>query len=198
MAATVEIPPRERMLLGMTRSVAEKGYARTTVADVVANAAVSRRTFYEQFEDKEDCFLEAYRAGAGMMMAEIMQAMGEFPGEAWRERAATAVETFTKVLASQPELARVFFVDVLGAGPHAVEERARTFELFASGWRLLADRAAAQEEGIRRAPDWVLHALVGGIAELVLRRILSDGAESLPELAPSLTELSVRVIENAG
>ena len=198
MAATTRAPARDRMLLAMTQAVAEKGYAATTVADVVRIAGVSRRTYYEQFEDKEHCFLEAYRAGAGLVLEEIFATLGEFPDEAWRARVEVAVGTFTRVLASEPALARVFFVDVLGAGPSAVQERQRVFELFAHGWRLLADRAERQEPEIGHAPDLVLNALVGAFAEVVLRHILSDGAETLPELTPALTELAVRVIENAG
>ena len=196
-AVTTPVPARERMLLAMTQAVAEKGYAAATVADVVRIASVSRRTYYEHFEDKEHCFLEAYRTGAGRVMEEIFDTLRGYDDDDWRARVGVAVETFTRVLASQPALARVFFVDVLGAGPYAVEERRRVFDLFANGWRLLADRAERQEPGIARAPDLVLHGLVGAIAELVLRQILSDGPESLPELAPALTELSVRVIENA-
>lgn len=198
MATTVQTPARDRMLLAMTQAVAENGYAATTVADVVRIAGVSRRTYYEQFEDKEHCFLEAYRAGAGRVMEEIFATLREFADEDWRARVQVAVGTFTRVLASEPALARVFFVDVLGAGPSAVEERKRVFDLFAGGWRLLADRAERQEPEITRTPELVLHALVGAIAEVVLRQILSDGAETLPQIAPALTELSVRVIENAG
>lgn len=190
--------PRARMLLGVTRAVAEKGYAAATVSDVVRIAAVSRRTFYEQFTDKEDCFLEAYRAGTEIVIADILEALREFPDEAWRARVTAAIGAFTRTLASEPDFARVFFVDVLGAGPRAVEERRRSFDLFAANWRFLVDRAERQEETIGRVPDLVLHALVGAIAELVLRHILSDGAASLPELTPALSELSVRVIENAG
>lgn len=198
MARVAHAPPRDRMLRAMTQAVAEKGYASTTVADVVRIAGVSRRTYYEHFDDKEHCFLEAYRTGATRVMEEIFDSLREFPDEAWRARVGHALKTYTQVLASEPALARVFFVDVMGAGPAAVDERRRVFELFANGWRLLADRAERQEAGIRRAPDLVLHALVGAIAEVVLRQILSDGAESLPEIAPALTELAVRVIENAG
>jgi len=198
MAVAAQGSPRDRMLLAMTQAVADKGYANTTVADVVRIAGASRRTYYEHFEDKEHCFLEAYRAGAGRVMEEIFDTLREFPDEAWRARVEVAVTTFTRVLAEEPALARVFFVDVLGAGPSAVAERRRVFDLFANGWRLLADRAERQEPAIERTPELVLHALVGAIAEVTLRQILSDGAESLPELAPALTELAVRVIENSG
>lgn len=198
MAAVARAPSRDRMLLAMTQAVADKGYVATTVADVVRIAGVSRRTYYEEFEDKEHCFLEAYRAGAGTVMEEIIATLQEFPGEDWRARVEVGVEAFTRVLASQPALARVFFVDVLGAGPAAVEERQRVFEMFANGWRLLADRAERQDPAIRHTPELVLHALVGAFAEVVLRQILNEGAETLTELGPALTELAVRVIENAG
>ena len=197
MASVAQASPRDRMLLAMTQAVAEKGYAGTTVADVVRIAGVSRRTYYEQFEDKEHCFLEAYRAGAGRVIEEIFDALRELPDQDWRVRVGLAVETFTRVLAGEPALARVFFVDVLGAGPHAVDERRRVFDLFANGWRLLADRAERQDPALRHASDLALHGLVGALAEITLRQILESGAESLPSIAPALTDLSIRVIENA-
>ena len=54
---------RGRMLAAIAEAVAEKGYAATTVADVVGRAGVSRKTFYEHFADKEECFLAAWDAG---------------------------------------------------------------------------------------------------------------------------------------
>src|SRR3954453_20626074 len=66
--ALVTRTQRERMLDAMARAVAAKGYAKLTVSDVVALAGVSRRTFYEQFADKEECFLESYAAGAGAII----------------------------------------------------------------------------------------------------------------------------------
>src|SRR4051812_38560372 len=62
---------RERMLDAMARAVGSKGYAKVTVSDVVALAGVSRRTFYEHFADKEECFLESYAVGAQAIIAEV-------------------------------------------------------------------------------------------------------------------------------
>jgi AcrR family transcriptional regulator len=56
----------------MTEAVAERGYAKTTLAHVLRRARVSRETFYEQFANKEDCFLAAYDAAAAI----VAQAMG--------------------------------------------------------------------------------------------------------------------------
>jgi AcrR family transcriptional regulator len=184
------------MLLAMTQAVAEKGYARTTVADVVSGAGASRRTFYELFEDKEDCFLEAYRGGGRVLMNDIIAVLVEVEDQDWRTRTRVAIETYAGLLSSEPDFARVFLVDVLGAGPRAVEERVRAFDLFADALGHLAQRAEVQD-GLPPVPPLVMHALVGGISELVLRQIVMHGAETLDELAPVLTDLVIRVVEGA-
>src|SRR6266536_1610772 len=64
---------RTRMLRALIEVVAEKGYAATTVADVIGRAGVSRTTFYQQFKDKEDCFLVAYRKGADAQFRKVTE-----------------------------------------------------------------------------------------------------------------------------
>ena len=68
---------RERLIDAMAESIQEKGYRETTVADVVRIARTSRRTFYEQFEDREACFLALFDATNDQMMEEI--AAGRLP-----------------------------------------------------------------------------------------------------------------------
>ena len=63
----------------MAQVVAEKGYPATTVADVVERAGVSRRTFYEQFQDKEACFLAAYDVGLAVVLGRIQAAVEGIP-----------------------------------------------------------------------------------------------------------------------
>src|SRR5437870_5361711 len=65
---------RRRLHDGAVAAVAEKGYAATTVADIIASAGVSRSTFYEHFTDKEHCVLSAYDEGAEQQFAEVMEA----------------------------------------------------------------------------------------------------------------------------
>src|SRR4051794_15717647 len=68
---------RTRMLSAMASAVAEKGYSRTAVADVINRAGVSRKTFYEHFANKEECFLAAYDEGVGLLLAAIDEAVRE-------------------------------------------------------------------------------------------------------------------------
>jgi AcrR family transcriptional regulator len=189
---------RSRMFEAMTRAVAQKGYARTTVADVVAGAGVSRRTFYEHFKDREDCFLAAYQYGTQHVIVQILDGQTALPPGDWRGRARNALRTYTASLAASPEFARVFVIDVLGAGPKAVELRQQVYDMFLEQFRRLAALAAREEEGIGRISDVALVALVGGIGEIVQRRILGEGAETLEALAPSLGDLAIQVIEAAG
>jgi len=189
---------RARMLDGMARAVAAKGYARVTVADVVGLAGVSRRTFYEQFTDKEDCFLAAYQTGGEFLGADIVAAIAELPPEAgWRERLEVGMRRYTAVLAADPGFARAFVIDVLGAGPRAVELRRRGQERFIGLFRRLSERAVREDAAVGPVPDLFLCALVGGISELVQRQILDEGAEGLIDLAPGLTELAAAVITGA-
>jgi AcrR family transcriptional regulator len=186
------------MLDAVTRAVADRGYARMTVADIVARAEVSRRTFYEQFENKEDCFLAAYEAGAQALAADIRAAVRALsPEDDWRTWTRVALESFTTGLASSPDFARVFFVDVLGAGHRAVELRQRVYDLFAERLRILVTHAARRDKSIQPVSDLVLRALVGGIGELVQRHILTEGAASLGKLAPDLAQLAIQMLEGA-
>ena len=188
---------RARMLDGVVRAVAERGYASVTVADVVGIAGVSRRTFYEHFVDKQDCFLAAYEAGVQVLIGEILRAM-EGASEDWRDRLRVALTAYTSVLASEPLFARTLLIDVLGAGGRAVELRQQLYQLFVTRFANLAERAAAQDAAVEPVPDVFLRALVGGIGELVQQHILARGAETLEELTPELVRVAETVIEFGG
>jgi AcrR family transcriptional regulator len=186
---------RARVLDGMSRAAAAKGYADTTVADVVALAGVSRSTFYEHFTDKLDCFLAAYEEGTEALiraMAEAVWELGEDPP--WQEILDAAVAAYLGTLADHPDFARTFLIDVLGAGPVAVERRRHVYERFVDQYRVLAARTAQQEPDAGELPDVYLQALVGGISELVQQHILARGAHTLRELRPVLVQLAVAVI----
>jgi hypothetical protein len=69
---------RARIHGGMVESVYQRGYAATSVAHVIALAGVSRRAFYEQFTNKEDCFLSTYDAFVAASRKRVLKAwLGE-------------------------------------------------------------------------------------------------------------------------
>src|SRR3954449_5882078 len=74
---------RERLLDAIANVVAEKGYAATRVADITDYAGVSRKTFYELFTDKEDCFLAAYDAITALLMDRMARGLTEVIEDSW-------------------------------------------------------------------------------------------------------------------
>ena len=175
---------RERMLDAMARAVAEKGYEKTAVADVITYAGVSRKTFYEQFTDKEHCFLAAYET----IFADIAAAATEaYDGRRrWPDRIQAGLEVFVGRLAAEPAYARAGIVEVLAAGPRAIELRDRLLRGFHTFFD--ASRPEVPDHG---APRIVAEATVGGIYEVVYRRIVTEGPASLPALLPQLVYLAL-------
>ncbi|MGZ4202871.1 MAG: TetR/AcrR family transcriptional regulator, partial [Thermoleophilaceae bacterium] len=133
---------RGRMLAAMAEAVAEKGYAATTVADVVGRAGVSRKTFYEHFNDKEECFLAAWDAGVETLIGALTRATLETDGR-WQDRVRAGVRAYLETLAAVPAFARTFLIEVLAAGPRALERRAAVHKRFAD---LLRELHQAQRE----------------------------------------------------
>src|SRR5437764_14697716 len=105
------------MLDAVVQAVAEKGYSGTTVADVVSRAGVSRKTFYEHFRDKEECFLAAYDEGVAILMAQIRSAGEGAPN--FQEKMRARVRAYLTLLVEEPELARAYLTAALGAGDAA-------------------------------------------------------------------------------
>jgi AcrR family transcriptional regulator len=178
---------RERILAGMIAAVVERGYAATTITDVVRHARVSRRTFYEHFEDKEACFLAAYDAVADAILGAIEGAAAEH--EEPRERIVAGVRAYLRGLALEPEIARVFTVEVLSAGPHALRRRRGVLRRFAASLRDQVDAAVAAGAPGRRISDATALALAGAIHELVLEALEEERGAELPELEGDIADL---------
>ncbi len=183
---------RARLLEAVGRAVADKGYAAATIDDIVRGAGVSKKTFYEHFRDKEDCFLAAYEA-AGVELFERVRAAQHEPGE-WVERARAGIRAYLRWIAGDPALARVFLVEVAAAGPRAAECRERLRGRYAELTRDLEDHARRERPGLPALPDELAHALAAATDDVVVRRIREAGAEALPELEPILLRLQVALL----
>lgn len=189
---------RARMYEAMARAVSERGYAAVTVTDVVTGARVSRRTFYEHFQDKEQCFLETYRTGCENGIARIDAALRALHEPDWRTRLSVSLETFLAGLAAEPHFARVLLIDVLGAGGQVLRMREQVLGAYVEHYRGLRERARAEEPDLPEVPDAFLRGLVGGIAELVQQCLLESPAgevsERLRELHPTLFRFAASVL----
>ena len=187
LAQLAEVPGhRDRLVLGMVAAVAERGYAATTITDVVRQARVSRRTFYEHFDDKEACFLAAYDAVADAVLADIAGAASETAG--WEERILAGVRAYLRALAAAPEVARVFTVEILSAGPSALARRRAVLRRFAAHIQGQVAEAIAGGAPTRPLSDAAALALVGAIHELVLATLEEGRGDALPALDRDLAD----------
>jgi AcrR family transcriptional regulator len=183
---------RARLLEAVGRAVAEKGYAGATIDDIVRGAGVSKKTFYEHFRDKLDCFLAAYEAASDELLTRLRDAQSGRAG--WLDRTRAGLDAYLRWLAAEPALARVFLIEVAAAGPVAAERRERIRDRYADVLRELQDDARAEIPALPRLPAEVFHALVAAVDELVVRRIRESGATALPELEPVLLYLQVALL----
>jgi AcrR family transcriptional regulator len=183
---------RTRLLEAVGRAVAEKGYAAATIDDIVRGAGVSKKTFYEHFRDKLDCFLAAYEAASDELLTRLREAQSA--PEGWLDRTRAGILAYLRWLAAEPALARVFLIEVAAAGPVAAERRERIRDRYADVLRELQDDARAEIQALPRLPAEVFHAVVAAVDELVVRRIRESGATALPELEPVLLYLQVALL----
>ena len=171
---------RERMLLAVAEAVAEQGYATTTVADIIARARLSRRTFYEHFSDKEECFLAAYDTVVEQLLSAVGHAYEQADG--WAQKVHDGLETFLGYLASEPAFARMCIVEVVAAGPDARARRDAAMRVFVD---FLEPGRAEAPSGVT-VPSLASDVVVGGIYEIIYNRLLRDAADELVEMLPEL------------
>ncbi|GAB7050304.1 TetR/AcrR family transcriptional regulator [Catenuloplanes indicus] len=154
---------RIRVMQGFTAAVAERGYAATTIADIVAAARVSKRTFYEHFPDKEACLLATYRASAERL-ERILREAGQQTGGGWRERVHALVTAYLSALDAAGPASRTVLVEVQAAGPRAFRMRSETQHRFAALFVELVE----SDPALPPLDPALAIALVGGINELLL------------------------------
>ena len=175
---------RGRLICAIADSVAAKGYAATSVADVIALAGVSRKTFYEHFGDKEDCFLAAYDHGAKATYEALVNAAEGLTD--WREILDAVLTTWLDFLDADLSFTRAYMIEFWAAGDAARERwklrRDRTGELM----KTLHKLARKEDPSIVRVSDTVVAAVVGGVNRVLISHVLSGGRKPLIELKPEL------------
>jgi AcrR family transcriptional regulator len=181
---------RGRMLAAMAETVAEKGYVRTTVADVIERAGVSRETFYAVFADKEDCFLAAYDAGVDALL-EVMGAALAGSRAGPERRLDRVLSAYFAALAAEPDFARTFLIEVYAVGPRALERRAELQQRFVA----TMGEIFGLDSATRGSPErFACEALVAAISSLVTTRVGAGRFDELDELRAPLVGLARRMV----
>lgn len=173
---------RARLFGAMIEAVSQNGYEATTVAHVIALAGVSRRAFYEQFPNKEECFLATYDILAARGRKRLVTA---WRGQrSWADSLHGACRSLVDDFAFAPKGPRLVLVHSLAVGPRALERlqlSGLAFErLLACGFRAAPDGA--------ELPVLAPRAIVGGIRHLAFRRLLEGRERELLALAEELLD----------
>jgi AcrR family transcriptional regulator len=177
---TVARNQRWRLLAAMVACVAEHGYERTTVADVVELSGVSRTAFYKHFSNKEDCFVAAVDGTLEFATAAITETYRS--AGSWDGRLVGAFNTYVGEIVAQPAAARICLLDAFVAGPAAIERANRGGAQFEEMIRQSFEQAPAYA-GL---PQLVVRGIVGGVRKVMATRLRLGQEATLPEIAPGL------------
>jgi len=176
---------RDRLLEAMLLVSGERGYEHISVQDVIERAGASRATFYKNFEDKEDCFAQAYRGAAEWLYRRLIGIAKRQP--TWREGLRAGLAELLEFCANQPALARALLLEPHAAGGAALAEHDLLMERLSR-----AIDGARREISSRQAPPPVTATfMVGAIETLVRTKLMSDAPETAPEMLPGLLHFVV-------
>jgi AcrR family transcriptional regulator/DNA-binding MarR family transcriptional regulator len=166
------------MLGAAARIVGEVGYGGMSVARITSRAGVSRRTFYEQFEDREDCFLALFEEALERASGVAREAAGAADvGDGWHERVRAGLFALLVLVEGEPAIGSLLIVDALAVGPRVLERRARALEMLKAvidGGRVEAKRA----RGVPKPPPLTAEGVLGAVLSVIHARLLERAAGS--------------------
>ncbi|MCU0762868.1 MAG: TetR/AcrR family transcriptional regulator [Hydrogenophaga sp.] len=183
--STVMVEPshRTRLLQAMAAVTAEKGFADTTIADLVREAGVSKRTFYEHFDSKEACFLALYQAASDAALRALTASL--LPDRPWQPQMEHGLRTYFAHLAAAPSLVRTLFVVIIQLGPEGMRVRRGVMNQLAD---FLLSMSGEEGSTSGLTPAMAL-AAVGAINELVLQAIEANRVAELTSITADAAEV---------
>jgi AcrR family transcriptional regulator len=185
---------RRRLLEGMAQAVAANGYADTTITDIVREASVSRRTFYENFSTKAECLIALYEAASLGALNVLRDAID--PEHEWQIQAEQAMSAYLGCLAQNPRLMRTLFIEILGLGMEGLAARRRVNQQIAMFMLSVINNDKNKRSAEPLLSDEMAMAVVGGINELILHAIEQDRVSDLRSIAKPAIGLLRAVIKD--
>jgi AcrR family transcriptional regulator len=177
---------RARLIRGMIQTVAARGYGETTVVQVTGAVKISRRTFYENFVNKADCFSAAYEvAFEGLLAATLNAADKE---KDWADQVRARLRAILEALTVYPERATFFLISPTGVDDVVAHRHHRAMREIVSA----LTEGAPEPDDPAESMDLRTDALAGGLSNLIVHKMNAGQAADLPELLPALVELVLR------
>ncbi|MFE9579972.1 TetR/AcrR family transcriptional regulator [Nocardia sp. NPDC006044] len=188
---TVVTSQIQRLHRAAFEQIAAHGYHGTSVAAIVAAAGVSRRTFYEFFANKQDCFRAACDYFIATLDTEVRTRAAALDTRHWRTLVHDSLELYLTALADNPAIAQALHVETLVAGRELADQRAQVQAILADRMRRAHHLARQQQPTLLARPDETFDFIIGGIDDRVRHCLQTRGPAHLPALLPLLETATV-------
>lgn len=185
---------RARMLAATFDVAAVRGAGSVTVAHVVERSGVSRRTFYEHFEDREDCLLAAFERALSIASEDVVPAYDAVKG--WRERVRAALIALLGFCDREPSIARMLICESQASGPRVAQRRA---EILGDLTRIV-DQGRGESKTLDSISPLAAEGTVGGVLAVIKARLQehSHGVQGEPLIVLANELMSMIVLPYAG
>jgi AcrR family transcriptional regulator len=190
--AEVERHQIARLEGAMVEATSRHGFSGTTVAELVGLAGVSKSTFYQHFDSKQDCFLATFDAIIDEVTKRVTETFRE-PGD-FRERLTRALKTFTEIAADEPAAASLVAVDSLTLGKVGIAHRERGSKAF----ELMIQQSFDHSPSAIEVSDTTVRAIVAGIRGVVYRSLRARQADRLPQVVDELVAWALSYQQEPG
>ncbi len=181
----VTSPKRQAILDGMLEAVGAEGYEGTSVRTVLDRTGVYRQAFYDNFADKDDCYLQAYDAGVARVEAVMVEAASGQDG--WTDQLRSGLAALLGFLDSEPDVGRALIVEVHAAGPEALAKRTAVMERI----NAFLDRARAEADEAEVPPSIAGEGIAAGIHAVIHSRLATGATDGFAGLLPEFMYFAV-------
>lgn len=181
----VNSPKREKILEGMLESVGSKGYDATSVRTVLDRTGLYRQAFYDNFADKDTCYLAALEMGIRRLEAIAVRAAAS--QESWRGKLGAGLGALLDYFDAEPDIGRGIVVEVHAAGPEALARRAEAMKKVAD----FIDLVRLETEGSESPPQIAPEGIVAGIHAIVHSRLSTGATDGFRALLPEFMYFAV-------
>ncbi len=187
---------RQRLFSAASAVFARMGYADATAEAIAREAGMSKATFYVHFDNKEDCIVALFDVSSHAVLSGLREAVGALPDDP-PTRYRAAVAAFLNALAAFPNESQTLLVEIIGAGPKAIERRDRVLAAFA-GFIDEINEADAARGLVARIPSFEdAFTIVGATVELASRQLRTGRPDTLADLEPVIERLVFGMLEAA-
>jgi AcrR family transcriptional regulator len=182
---------RGRLFAAAAAVFARVGYAEATAEAIAREAGMSKATFYEHFGNKEDCIVALFDTATEIVLDAMRDAAARDAAHTPETRVRTTLGAFLGTLADYPDESQTLLVEIVGAGPRAMERRDRALEAVAQYLVELNEQDAGRGVTPRFASPDDAFAIVGAVVELASRQIRTGVPGEIRELEPVVQRLSL-------